>query len=377
MSPLPPEAYAAALSALDVMTVRRLGILLRRLAPATAWAVATGHDSTDDPVVNAVLDEPRVRASWRVPSPESGPAELWERCRSLGVEVLVIGTGAYPPLLAIDPAAPPVLFVRGDLEALQARRVAIVGTRNATGVGRDLAYELGAELSAAGVSVVSGLARGIDGAVHRGVLAHGPGRPVGVVASGPDVVYPRQHAELWGHVADRGLLLTEAAPGTPPEAHRFPLRNRVLAALSELVVVVESRERGGSLITAREAQERGIPVMVVPGSPRSRASAGTRALVQSHGAGVAFDADDVLVALGLDTRRRSPLVHDPRPVPCDVDRLLLEHMGRDAVTIDDLAERTGRPLLALARALGRLEATHWVQQTDGWFERLGPAARDT
>jgi DNA processing protein len=377
MSPLPPEAYAAALSALGVMTVRRLGILLRRLDPATAWAVATGHEATDDPVVTAVLDEPRVRASWRAPSPESGPTELWERCRSLGVEVLVIGTEAYPPLLAIDHAAPPVLFVRGDLEALQARRVAIVGTRNATVAGRDLSYQLGAELSAAGVSVVSGLARGIDGAAHRGVIAHGPGRPVGVVASGPDVVYPRQHAELWDHVASRGLLLTEAAPGTPPEAHRFPLRNRVLAALSELVVVVESRERGGSLITAREAQERGIPVMVVPGPPRSRASAGTRALVQSHGAAVAFDADDVLVALGLDTRRRAPLVHDPRPVPCELDRFLLERMGRDAVTIDDLADRTGRPLLSLARALGRLEATHWVQSADGWFERLGPAAHDT
>jgi DNA processing protein len=292
------------------------------------------------------------------------------------VQVLVIGGHAYPPVLAIDPAAPPVLFARGRLDALHARRVAIVGTRNATAGGRDMARQLGADLSGAEVSVVSGLARGIDGAAHRGVLATGPGRPIGVVASGPDVVYPREHAQLWDDVVERGLLLTEAAPGTPPEAHRFPLRNRILAALSELVVVVESRERGGSLITAREAQERGIPVMVVPGSPRSRASAGTQALVQSHGAGVAFDADDVLVALGLDTRRRAPLVHDPRPVPCDLDRSLLELMGRDAVTIDDLADRTGRPLLFLARALGRLEATHWVLCTDGWFERLGPPDSD-
>lgn len=376
MSTLPAAAYAAALSALDLMTVRRLGILLRRLEPVRAWSVATGQEPAVDPVVAAVLDEPRVRVAWRTLAPEDVVGRLWARCQALGVQVLVLGGEGYPPALAVDPLAPPVLFARGDANVLDARRVGIVGTRNATASGRDMARQLGAELSAAGVCVVSGLARGIDGAAHRGVLAAGPGRPVGVVASGPDVVYPREHAQLWDDVVERGLLLTEAAPGTPPEAHRFPLRNRVLAALSELVVVVESRERGGSLITAREAQERGIPVMVVPGPPRSRASAGTRALVQSHGAGVAFDADDVLVAIGLDTRRRAPLVHDPRPAPSDDDRALLELIGRDALTVDELVDRSARPLVDVARSLGRLEATRWVQGTGGWFERLGPADPD-
>src|SRR5690606_572209 len=136
-----------------------------------------------------------------------------------------------------------------DLSVLAERRAGIIGTRNATAAGRATAFELGHELAVNGVAVVSGLARGIDGAAHRGVRA-GDGRPAGGVANGRDAPYPKPHTELWEWVATHGLLVSEWPPGTTPEPWRFPLRNRILAALCEVLVVVESRERGGSLITA-------------------------------------------------------------------------------------------------------------------------------
>ena len=174
---------------------------------------------------------------------------------------------------------------------------------------------LGRGLAEAGVAVVSGLAKGIDGAAHRGVLQRA-GRPRRRRRRQRPrrARTPRQHAALWAEVCDRGLLLSEWPPGTAPEPFRFPMRNRILAALSEVLVVVESRERGGSLITARAAIERDVEVMAVPGSVRNRAAVGTNQLLRD-GAAPVTDVDDVLVALGLDTRRAGRPRYDPRPLP--------------------------------------------------------------
>jgi DNA processing protein len=294
---------------------------------------------------------------------------VWQRCLDERIEVSVLGTAGYPALLAHDFQAPAVLFHRGDLGVLDHRRVGIVGTRNATASGRSTAATFGRLLADAGVTVVSGLARGIDGAAHRGVMSSPTGRPVAVVASGLDVVYPKEHQQLWADVGKRGLLVSEAPPGTPPEAYRFPLRNRVLAALSEVLLVVESRASGGSLITVEAARARQVTVLVVPGSAANRASEGTNALARD-GCGLALDVDDVLVALGLDTRRAGTLPFDPRPHPCGLDGHLLELIGADAVELDTLVQNAARPLGEVALALGRLEASGWVQQTCGWFERV-------
>ena len=181
-------------------------------------------------------------------------------------------------------------------------RVAIVGTRRCTRYGFDLARELGADLAAAGVQVVSGLALGIDGAAHRGALdAAGGAPPIGVVASGLDVVYPRAPPAAVGGGRHRGSLLSECPLGTAPEAWRFPARNRIIAALADAVVVVESAGAGGSMYTVEEALARDRPVLAVPGSVRSAASAGTNRLL-AEGAGVARDADDVLAAIGQPQR---------------------------------------------------------------------------
>ncbi len=367
MSAQAPDGFLAALAGFDLMTVARLRTLLANHESAEAFAVAAGR-AQPSPVVAAALS-PEVRAAWCASAQRRPPDEWAARCQACGVRVLTARDAEFPGPLRLDPDPPGVVFVKGDLGALDARRVGIVGTRNATGPGRDIAAQLGHELSVAGATIVSGLAKGVDGAAHRGALRVADARPVGVVGNGLDAPYPRQHAELWRQVAERGLLVSEWPPGTVPEPFRFPLRNRIIAALSEVVVVVESRERGGSLITAQAAIERGIDVMAVPGSPRNRAAAGTNQLLRD-GAAPVTDADDVLVALGLDTRRAGSGTFDPRPVPRGLEADVLATCRRDPATVEELVLQLGISLSAAAMTVARLERSGWVREAGGWFEAV-------
>jgi DNA processing protein len=235
-----------------------------------------------------------------------------------------------------------------------------------------MARELGRDLAAAGVVVVSGLALGIDGAAHRGALdAARVGSavpPVGVIGCGHDEPYPSRHRELWQQVADAGVLLGEAPLGTRPAPWRFPARNRIIAALADVVVVVESHAAGGSLLTVREAMDRDVEVMAVPGSVRSPAAAGTNQLL-ADGCHPVRDVDDVLVALGLVPGGRRTAV-DRRPAPDASGRALLEAFDWEPTTLEQLALRTGRPLPELALSLLRLEADGWVAGSGAWYERV-------
>ncbi|MBA3288102.1 MAG: DNA-protecting protein DprA, partial [Acidimicrobiia bacterium] len=321
------------------------------------------------PSIAAMLHPP-VAAAWRA-SAAQRPPERWAGvCRAAGITVVTDRDREFPELLRRDPQPPAALFVRGDLTALDVRRVGVVGTRNATRAGRQVAFELGRDLAAADVAVVSGLAKGIDGAAHRGTLSIAAGRPVAVVGNGPDTPYPRQHAELWAAVCERGVLLSEWPPGSPPEAFHFPLRNRILAALSEVLVVVESRERGGSLITAQAALERSVDVMAVPGSVRNRAACGTNELLRD-GAAPVTSADDVLIALGLDTRRAGRASFDPRPLPRGLDADVLRRCRRDPCTLDELVVDLAVPITDAAMAVARLERSGWIGDSGGWFEAVG------
>jgi len=368
---VPEAGYVAALAGFRGMTPRRLRTLLDHFAPRDAFEVASGAAAPTPLVARLLTDE--LRGWWRQSAAERSPASCWAQCDEAGIDVVTAGDPRFPGLLGVDPSPPAVLFVRGDLGVLDARRVGIVGTRNATLAGRETATALGRDLAAGGVAVVSGLARGIDGAAHRGALAAGEsagiGRPVAVVGNGPDAPYPKQHAELWGSVCARGVLLSEWPPGTPPEAFRFPMRNRILAALCEVLVVVESRERGGSLLTVREALERSVEVMAVPGSPRNRASAGTNGLLHD-GAAPVTSVDDVLTALGLDTRRQSAAPFDPRPVLRGVDRAVVEQCRVDPRTLDEIAASSGLALCEAAMTLARLERAGWIREIGGWFEAI-------
>lgn len=360
--------HLAALAGFDLMTVGRMRLLLGHHEPAEAYAVAAGRAPAAPIVAHGLT--PRVQTAWRASAARREPGPWAERCRLAGVTAVTAADGEYPDVLRHDPDPPAVLFLRGDPTALSRRRVGIVGTRNATTSGRELATALGHDLAAAGVAVVSGLAKGIDGAAHRGVLRAAAAPPIAVVANGPDAAYPRVHAELWSDVAERGLVLSEWPPGTTPEAFRFPLRNRIIAALSEILVVVESRERGGSLITALAAAERGIDVMAVPGSPRSRAALGTNQLLRD-GAAPVTDAGDVLVALGLDHRRCGTLPFDPRPLPRGVEAMVLDRCRTDPCTLTDVVADLDLSLSEAAMAVARLERTGWVRESGGWFEVVG------
>lgn len=377
MGPTAPGAdeivAAVVLAGLPGITPARLRRLVVGHGALAALALVGAGDVLDDPWFGPRLgrhDAQRgaVVDRWRAAVRASNPDAVAAVCARSSIDVFIVGRPGYPEALADDIEPPAVLFGRGDLGALQGRRVALIGTRNATAAGRATAAELGRGLAEAGVRVVSGLARGIDGAAHRGALGAVPAAAVGVVGSGLDTPYPREHAELWRSVAEHGVLLGEAPPGAAPEGWRFPLRNRILAALADIVVVVESREAGGSLLTVDAAVRRGVPVMAVPGSVRSRSAAGVNQLL-ADGCAPVRDALDVLVALGLSEsaplarRRRARRPDDP------VDAEVLEVFGAEPLTLEAVVAASGRPLPEVALVVGRLEQAGWLDRTGGWFER--------
>jgi DNA processing protein len=369
VGPTPSAAFVASLAGFERMTTNRLGGLLARRSAEEAFAVATGSCRPPEPFATLFARDPDLAMVWRRSGDRRPPDAVWQQCVDAGIRVIVAGEAAYPAQLLDDPRRPAALFVRGDLEALDARRVGIVGTRNATQRGRETAARFGYELAAEGVVVVSGLAKGIDGAAHRGALAVDGARPVAVVGTGPDRPYPAQHRELWDVVAARGAVISEWPPGTGPDAFRFPLRNRILAALVEVLVVVESRERGGSLITAREAAERGVEVFAVPGALQSRAALGTNKLL-CDGASPATESADVLMALGLDRRRAGRTRHDPRSLPSADDRRLIGACRFEPRTLEALSLCLGESLVDTALAVARLEHAGWLRETAGWFEAI-------
>lgn len=368
------DSTLAALASLPGIGPRRLRVLLAHHEPAEAWAVVR-RAARPHPMVAAMLAERGVGARLPALATDGLRATMAARLVRTPMRVLVPGDAAWPAPLRHDPAPPAILFARGDLAALDARRAGLVGTRSATAGGRAFASHLAHGLGAAGVAVVSGLARGVDGWAHRGACAAreagAPAAPVAVVACGLDVAYPREHVDLWRRVEACGLVLSESPPGTAPEAHRFPLRNRILAALCEVLVVVESRATGGAMLTVGEAERRGITVLAVPGSPRNAAAAGTNLLV-SQGCAPVTDVDDVLVALGLDARRAREPAWDPRPAPDDAGARVLAALRGAPCTLDELVARADAPLAEVARALGRLEAHGWVHHAGGWWEALAP-----
>jgi DNA processing protein len=279
------------------------------------------------------------------------------------------GSAEFPEALRDDPDPPMQLYVRGDASVLDARRVAIVGTRNCTAYGRAFARRLGADLAAAGVVVVSGLAIGIDGAAHEGTLDAG-GRPIGVVATGLDIVYPRRHVGLWERVGRHGLLVTESPPGTRPINWGFPRRNRIIAALSEIVVVVESSAKGGSMHTVDAALARGISVMAVPGPVGAVTSDGTNRLLVD-GVPPVTCADDVLLALGLETTPR--LFELPKPRQSRLSaraRQVLDVLDFVPMTTDSLVAASSLSRGDVLVALQELAAARKANGGGGWWHRM-------
>lgn len=294
-----------------------------------------------------------------------------ERVTQAGAQVLVWGDTDYPVRLGEIASAPPVLYVRGALDPADRTAVAIVGARHATAYGEDMARELAAELGRRGLTIVSGLARGIDAAAHRGALAAGA-RTLGVLGCGVDRVYPPEHAHLAVEVAGQGALLSEFPLGTPPLRPHFPRRNRIISGLSLGVIVVEAGVESGALITAQHALEQGREVFAVPGRVHARYSEGCNRLIKA-GATLVSSWEDVLSELVPQLRRRESPAAAERPLPelSPGERQVFEALGEEPAHIDVLIVRTALASGRVASALSGLEMKGLVRQLPGKvFARL-------
>ena len=284
--------------------------------------------------------------------------------------VLTLGDDGYPRLLlqTVDP--PLLLYARGKLDLLNAPALAIVGSRNASAQGLDNARAFAQHLSHAGLTIVSGMALGIDGAAHEGGLA-GRGSTIAVVGTGLDVIYPARHRALAHHIAQQGLLLSEFVLATPPLKENFPLRNRLIAGMTRGTLVVEAALASGSLITARQALEAGRDVFAIPGSIHAPQSRGCHALIK-QGAKLVDSADDILGELNW-AALSAPLAA-PAHDDSDGEDALLTALGQDPVTLDALLARTGDSAAALSARLLELELEGRVARLPGGlYQRRSPA----
>jgi DNA processing protein len=340
----------------------------------------------------AVEALPRLLATGRWPGVELAPidaiARELEAIEAAGALLLCAGEAGYPGRLCGVDDAPPVLVCRGRVELLGAPSVAVVGARNASTHGRLLATQMARELAAAGLVVVSGLARGIDTAAHEGAL-DGPGSTVAVLASGVDRPYPEENAPLLERIATAGCAVGERPLGAEPQARHFPRRNRIIAGLVAGVVVVEAAPQSGSLITARLALEQGREVMAVPGSPLDPRHQGTNRLLR-EGAHLVESAADVLAVLGSlgvrPVRPGPPASRAPRsargvPRPCagpaspdpaaaaGCDDALVERvwagLGAEPVAIDDLVRECQVSPAVVQDAVLELELAGRIERHPG------------
>jgi DNA processing protein len=275
-----------------------------------------------------------------------------------GIRLVRKGDDDYPRWLRRIYDAPPLLWTLGTLLADEGERaVAVVGARAATPLGRSFARTLAADLAAAGLTIVSGLARGIDTAAHEGALEAG-GRTVAVLGSGIDSIYPRENLALARTIAREGALVSEFPPGTGPWKQNFPRRNRTIAGWARATVVVEAGERSGALHTARTALEEGRDVMAVPGHPSLPGCAGTNALLRD-GAALVRDAGDVLAEMGLPPAPRKAAAE------ASGDELLAALRRSAPAGVDQLAARCGLPVPLLLARLSELELAGRVRRLPG------------
>ena len=315
---------------------------LSRVAPRAAF------DALDSPAVTEAV------------------ARACEWAAQPGHTVLTLADEAYPKLLLEIADPPMLLYAHGRLDLLARPALAVVGSRNATAQGERNAESFAQAFSEAGLTIVSGLALGIDAAAHRGGLL-GPGSTIAVLGTGIDVVYPPRNAGLAGDIADQGLLLSEFPLGTRAAAHNFPRRNRLICGLAQGCLVVEAALASGSLITARAAAEQGRDVFAIPGSIHSPLSKGCHALIKA-GAKLVESADDVLTELS-DFRRIE--AGAPTPLRAPGSEPLLAHMGFDPIDVDSLCARAGLSAEQVSSQLLRLELAGLVAVLPGGlYQRL-------
>lgn len=293
--------------------------------------------------------------------PTIEPERELELVRKAGVNAITWHDADYPPLLREIDDLPPILYVRGSFAPTDPDGVTIVGTRRPTAYGREVAKHLAGDLAAAGATVVSGLARGIDGAAHRAAL-DAQGRTIAVLGSGVDVAYPPEHAKLMDEIAEQGAVISEYALGTKPEARHFPRRNRLLSGLSVATLVIEAGEGSGTLSTVRFALEQNREVLCVPGSIYSPASRLTNQLIQ-EGAKLVMDVQDVLE----EVRTQGPPNGQPElpglaAVDSDDEATVYDALAYEPQHVDEVSRATGLPVTQVTGALAVMELKGRVLQ---------------
>ena len=365
MEQLPVEAWLVALASLPGVGPARLRALLAIDGPAEVWASLQGSPTLE---LARVAGKQDLYEQWRRTATGLDVARLWLRHRQHGIGVAALGAPGYLSALSNDLDPPAVVFHQGDPEVVRGPRVGIVGTRRCTRYGSDLAFELGRDLASAEVGVVSGLALGIDAAAHAGALEARGAPPIAVVGNGMDRVYPERNRLLWQAVAEKGVLLGEAPLGAPPERWRFPARNRIIAALADVLVVVESHATGGAMHTVAEAAVRDRAVLAVPGPVRSSASDGCIELL-ADGCAPCRGVDDVLLALGMSGAEAKPL--DSRTSPGIVGQQVLDALGWQPADAEQIRARSGLGMAEVAGAVEGLRAAGWVAVSGRWIERIG------
>jgi DNA processing protein len=381
-APLPPDVRdLLALTLVPGVGPRITTALLERFGTTDAILKATESQLLTVPRVGSELAARILEAA----KSSEVDAEA-ERVAKAKVCLLVLGTPEYPVALASVEDAPHLLYCRGEVRLADANAVGIVGSRRCTPYGRRIAERIAGGLARAGVCVVSGMARGIDGVAHRAALAAG-GRTIAVVANGLSRVYPPEHAELALEVADAGAILTESPMGMGPQAGLFPARNRIISGLSRAVVVIEAPEQSGALITASHAGEQGRIVLAVPGPADAETSGGCNALIRD-GAILCRGVDDVLEELhGVSVMARAgepagasaaaapatpaPVATGPPPGLDDGQMRLWEFLADGPRTMDEMAQQLAMPIPPLSAALMMLEMKKAVRRLPGnRYERV-------
>ena len=288
--------------------------------------------------------------------------KVWERIESQGIKILTWGDETYPARLKEIDQPPPVIYIRGEYLLDDLFAVAIVGTRKVTPYGRQVTEEIASFLAANGMTVVSGLARGVDAIAHQTALKAG-GRTIGILGSGVDKIYPPEHRGLAEQMMERGAIISDYAVGTPPDASNFPPRNRIISGLSLAVVVIEAAETSGALITAEFAAEQGREIFAVPGSILAPQSKGTNRLIQK-GALPLLTPDDLMQA--LDLTRIGAQKSARKILPADeTEARVLNVLGSEPLHVDEIRNQAGLPIEKISATLAMMELKGMVRQVGG------------
>lgn len=288
--------------------------------------------------------------------------QVLARIESQGIQILTWQDEAYPQRLKEIDQPPPVMYIRGEYLPDDLFAVAIVGTRKVTPYGRQITEDLAAYLASNGITVVSGLARGVDAIAHQAALKAG-GRTIGILGSGVDKIYPPEHLNLARQMIERGAVMSDYAVGTPPDASNFPPRNRIISGLSLAVVVVEAAETSGALITAEFAAEQGREVFAVPGSILAPQSKGTNKLIQ-NGALPLLSVNDIMQALNIDRIGEHKAAR--KAIPADeTEARVLRVLGGEPMHVDEIRSQADLPIEKVSATLALMELKGMVRQLGG------------